>query len=596
MGITLIGEQATHCQKLKGIFQRSSVALDLSALGCGKTYTGSFLATDPDLGFKHLMVVAPVSVLGKWIALKAQHGLPLTHALSYCQLRGTQNTQPSHKLLTRGALKTVLNDHGFKTTAQVVSYDATAAYRKLVDEGLLLIIDEMQNIKNLNTQTYACRELCNVIHESFERGGRSRMLFMSGTPIDHKDQVIHMLRCMQILKQPSLCVLRQHGMYEWRGMRDIVSCCLELEKRDPVLSGTTARIMGNMTGLQYYMRAEELRNKCYKLFQKVIKHGLASEMPPVKHKNVKLHKANAFFAIDAQSEADLAASVRMLEEAARYDPTTRTVTPIEKGTLSPGEQAEHLSQITEAMMRIEKAKLGTMALTAAQTLNSFENVKIVLCLNYSTSIEEVKHALIKFKPLILQGTMSARARQNVVSKFQERNTDHRLLIANLRTCSTGIDLDDKDGEFPRYCIASPTYSVIDVHQLGHRFLRMDTKSDTILHMMYGSNASELHVLTALASKTAILKDTAQAQVGGGVLFPGDYPRYDAAEKEALIKEKNFMEIANWGDPSLRLVSSFSPYLRARKLIGEAMTRAYLDSKYAWCRRRLQREFEEMSRE
>jgi hypothetical protein len=261
------------------------------------------------------------------------------------------------------------------------------------------------------------------------------------------------------------------------------------------------------------------------------------------------------------------------------------------------------------MMRIEAAKLGAMARAAADVLHAFPNVKVVLCVNYTESIAHLKGALAGFAPLLLHGAISARARQRVMHRFQRPTFPQqpkpgeapaapdagaepvsRLLIANLRSCSTGIDLDDKYGDFPRYCIASPTYSVIDVHQLAHRFLRMDTRSDAVLHLMYGSNASELPVLQALARKTAVLKDTARAQVRGGVVFPGDYPRHDVAKCVALLHTKRFAEI-DWTNPSLTLVREYVPYLHARRLIGEAMARAYLDTRFAWCRRRLQREFE-----
>jgi hypothetical protein len=139
---------------------------------------------------------------------------------------------------------------------------------------------------------------------------------------------------------------------------------------------------------------------------------------------------------------------------------------------------------------------------------------------------------------------------------------------------------------------STTYSVIDVHQLAHRFRRMDTRSDAVLHLIYGRHASELPVLDALASKTQVLKDTAQAQVHAGVLFPGDYPSCDVAQNVVLLRSKRFREI-DWSDASLALVREYVPFLRARRVIGAAMQRAYLDSRFAWCRRRLQREFDQL---
>ena len=107
--------------------------------------------------------------------------------------------------------------------------------------------------------------------------------------------------------------------------------------------------------------------------------------------------------------------------------------------------------------------------------------------------------------------------------FQVSSTEHRLLISNLKVASTGIDLDDKHGDYPRKCYASPNYIISDLHQLTRRFLRMDTKSTAVVRFVYGKcGRRETSILNALARKSTVLKETLPTQVENGVHFPGEY--------------------------------------------------------------------------
>lgn len=147
-------------------------------------------------------------------------------------------------------------------------------------------------------------------------------------------------------------------------------------------------------------------------------------------------------------------------------------------------------------------------------------------MNYTDSIIQLKEELADYNPLVLDGRVHKEGRANVIDKFQQHDLERRLLIGNMHVCSTGINLDDKHGGFPRLCLVSPNYSTLTIHQLGHRFLRLDTKGSSEVQMFYIKQATELHVLTALAKKGGVMKDTTEDQVDEGVLFPCDYPSKD----------------------------------------------------------------------
>ena len=150
---------------------------------------------------------------------------------------------------------------------------------------------------------------------------------------------------------------------------------------------------------------------------------------------------------------------------------------------------------------------------------------MVICINYTETLNDVAEGLSDFNPLILNGKVSHKRKAEIRDEFQGDN-ESRLLIANLKVCSTGIDLDDKFGHRPRFCLISPNYSTIDLYQLCYRFLRMNTKSAPTIHMVYGRHSCELPVLKALASKSKVMKETTDGQTEAGVVFPCDFPFFD----------------------------------------------------------------------
>jgi len=130
-------------------------------------------------------------------------------------------------------------------------------------------------------------------------------------------------------------------------------------------------------------------------------------------------------------------------------------------------------------------------------------------------------------------------RETVLQLFSEPSLKHRLLLCNQGVASTGIDLDDKDGQFPRICLASPNYYSIKAFQLGHRFHRVDTKSDATVHFVFalrqGKTPSqcgdivELKVLDALSRKSEVMRATCDMEMIPDIQFPGEHEEFLEAD-------------------------------------------------------------------
>jgi hypothetical protein len=242
-------------------------------------------------------------------------------------------------------------------------------------------------------------------------------------------------------------------------------------------------------------------------------------MDPIENA-VGMVKQNAHYHMQSETDVNLLTQgVEMLASMSRYNAGNGTVDFGNNGI-------DALRGITRALIIIETAKIHLFARVAKEALLRNANQKVVICVNYTETINDLIGLLSDFNPLRLDGGMSINKRMEALECFQAGNTDCRLLIGNLSVCSTGIDLDDQYGQFPRLCLVSPNYSTISLYQLSHRFNRLCTKSVAVIHFVVGAECPEIKILNAIARKSAVMKEVVVNQAEHGVIFPGDYEMWE----------------------------------------------------------------------
>ena len=483
-------------------------------LGAGKTFTSTYLAIERR--YKHVIVVCPVSVIPKWKAMHARYDFPLRQVLGYQGLRSVRFKQPKHGLLFRRDL--VTGEEEFETTP---------AFRTMVDEGLLLIFDEVQNIKNISSQFRAAQTLihavtlkngplqqsCSAPANSFS----SHVLLLSASPIDKLEQAVHIFRVLGVMTDDRIAQQNIHtGRLEWRGMAQIQSFCRMLAPAQ-----TTQTIMS-------------LPVLVYNLFQSSFKTHVSSAMNlPVM--SSRLYKRNAYYAIDAAGEEIVKRGLSGLQTAARWD--GNGVNFVRENT------AAQMASVMRSLQVIETGKITMFARAARDWLDKNPNHKCVIAVNFSDTVSDLQTLLQSFQPLLLTGSTTEVARGRVLQQFQVPSCENRLLICNQTVASSGIDLDDKHGAFPRLALVSPNYATITSYQLGHRFQRMDTKSDALVHFVFAKRKGatkeacrdliELRVLDSLSRKSQVMKETTEQS---HVIFPGDHEEWheDGTSPSSLI--------------------------------------------------------------
>jgi hypothetical protein len=191
--IVLQQHQVDHVDILMKKMDKYPLVCDFSAMGSGKSFTSSYISLHSPLKFKHVIVIGPLSIKSDWEIKKSFYGVPLHSFISYCSLRSVKGkNELSHGLLSRIDSYRQMTFDGQKHNIDVVEFFSTEKYKKLVEEGLLLIIDEIQNIKNINSQFKACKQLINEIvglcDYTSPPKNNSRVILLSGTPFGQDSQ------------------------------------------------------------------------------------------------------------------------------------------------------------------------------------------------------------------------------------------------------------------------------------------------------------------------------------------------------------------------------------------------------------------------
>jgi hypothetical protein len=122
--------------------------------------------------------------------------------------------------------------------------------------------------------------------------------------------------------------------------------------------------------------------------------------------------------------------------------------------------------------------------------------------------------------------------------FQEANTKTRVIIAKPTAFGVGINLDDRDGNFPRHTFINPSFHFDKIHQAAGRTYRCTTKSNVRCTLCYVKNTEESNIIDALRRKTDVTKDIVifedEVTLNEGdedmeeeqneTIFPSDYPK------------------------------------------------------------------------
>lgn len=110
-----------------------------------------------------------------------------------------------------------------------------------------------------------------------------------------------------------------------------------------------------------------------------------------------------------------------------------------------------------------------------------KNIKIIIGIHFKETLRRFKNKFeeIGFKTLYIDGSIKNKV--SVVENFT--NNDSKILLVNLKSLNSGIDLDDKLGDQPRVVFIIPDFKFGETVQFMYRFKRIDSKSEPHIFLL-----------------------------------------------------------------------------------------------------------------
>ena len=316
----------------------------------------------------------------------------------------------------------------------------------------LLILDESQNIKNINSQTTKAVLLLNA----------KKRVALSGTPIENN-------------------LLELYSLFRFL---------------NPEMFGSVQRFTNSyILPIQKYSDTstiQELKKKIYPFLLRRVKKEVLEDLPD---------KIEKLVYVDMNDEHR-----RFYEERRKY-----YYSLLEKNTSSQGNFDKFfvLQAINELRHIVSSPELETKKIISSKKEVLIENVieaiennhKVLVFVNYLSSIESICDSLKENKIKYLKMTGQTKDRQNLVDKFQN-DSRYKVFVMTLKTGGVGLNLVSADTIF----IYDPWWNTTVENQAIDRAYRLGQDKTVFAYKMIMRNTIEEKILKLQEIKNKLLDD------------------------------------------------------------------------------------------
>ena len=316
----------------------------------------------------------------------------------------------------------------------------------------MLILDESQNIKNVNSQTTKAVLLLNA----------KKRVALSGTPIENN-------------------LLELYSLFRFL---------------NPEMFGSVQRFTNNyIVPIQKYSdisTIEELKKKIYPFLLRRVKKEVLKDLPD---------KIEKLVYVDMNNEHR-----KFYEERRKY-----YYSLLEKNTLNQGNFDKFfvLQAINELRHIVSSPELESKKIISSKKEVLIENVveaiennhKVLIFVNYLSSIESICDSLKENKIKYLKMTGQTKDRQILVDKFQNDNR-YKVFVMTLKTGGVGLNLVSADTIF----IYDPWWNTTVENQAIDRAYRLGQDKTVFAYKMIMRNTIEEKILKLQEIKNKLLDD------------------------------------------------------------------------------------------
>ena len=335
------------------------------------------------------------------------------------------------------------------TTYGTIRNDIESLLKQKFD---LLILDESQNIKNINSQTTKAVLLLNA----------KKRVALSGTPIENN-------------------LLELYSLFRFL---------------NPEMFGSVQEFTNDyIVPIQKYSDTstiEELRKKIYPFLLRRVKKEVLADLPD---------KIEKLVYVDMNDKHR-----RFYEERRKY-----YYSLLEKNTSSQGNFDKFfvLQAINELRHIVSSPELENKKIISSKKEVLIENVieaiennhKVLVFVNYLSSIESICDSLKENKIKYLKMTGQTKDRQNLVDKFQS-DSRYKVFVMTLKTGGVGLNLVSADTIF----IYDPWWNTTVENQAIDRAYRLGQDKTVFAYKMIMRNTIEEKILKLQEIKNKLLDD------------------------------------------------------------------------------------------
>lgn len=523
-GITLLdSEQNTHAENvIKKL--KCKKCLDVSYAGSGKTYISLYAAKK--LNVKKLLILCPKLMTDKWENIINTYN-------NYNKFE--------YKIISTSKLSSyyTVNDNNIFTVSTNNNGRLSIVFSKefcdYFDENTMFIIDEIHILRNYSAKG---TKIIIAMSELASRNN-SYILGLSATPIETQKQ-IHVLTkkfamhdYLKIIKNSDESIykpheyqimlftilihqytqqefiekLKKHMCYYSRYLLDDLNKILILLKKknlidnDEIFNYLQIKFQSKLKKpifdllvddgysltdtikILYYSTNPTFTTTLGLMVIKLITYNISDDYKTILNK--KSHNKHCYLTTFCLSE----------EEEKRIELAFSDI------DVKTNKKIETIHLITKGLIQTETVYLNTIRNLVEHIMNNFPKFKIVIALNFNVSITDMSDGYKKQQQthLVINGKQPNNNKS--INLFQKDDNTHRLLIVNPACLNTGVDLDDKTGNHPRFIIFSPDFKSINMYQFLARFKRKDSMSEPFIQIINNHQ----NIISNLYNKVTINK-------------------------------------------------------------------------------------------
>lgn len=486
---------------LKNIYPKSKFGISASPAGSGKTYVGMkmFQILKERGRVKKLLIVAPKMALMTWLGLTNEYNVSNVLFIGYDGLSGTSardlrefenldnkdvmgkwGSNPNQPLLHKKISKVLTrkNRKGEVKKTYKYKYYPSAKLLKMVEEGVLVLLDESQEVKNKKSRrSAATMALMNSVTQDDKSD--SFLMTLTATPYDKESHTENYLRMFGIITHQKKWTNRK-GVIKLKALQELIDFCRKIDQRatDAVFSEyfewdnmTINESVSNLFMFDLHVKV------IVKAFSRTMK---IPDEETTKHKHIiaKLFMNIENFDSEDPEEDSYIDYVQALDklEGAYMGYLDKVAGKRNNMALQ--------SEFNNAIHISERAKLPGMVKEAKRLLETFDKDKVIFYLESLTNVELAKQKMEKYKPLVLTGEVPFFDRLKRIEAFQ-KDDKYRFLVAITKTGKASISLHDIIGGRRRHTFATATHFYINGAQLAKRTNRVGVKSDSFVYFVYG---------------------------------------------------------------------------------------------------------------